>query len=428
MRKQLKRSAVAFALGAALTAHAQATCTLPDGRLNLSQAVEHAFCANPSLRASRFDAEAAAADADRARAAYRPSVSATTSVSIPEEGASSSQYGVALNWLLFDFGERAAKNAAARAVLSAAESTAQAQAQDLALSVAQVFFQVQAAEAAVNSALAQEVQARQALRVAKARYAVGDVPRLDELQARSTVAQAQHALAKARGSLATQRAALATLLGVPADEFRRVAVDGASTSDTVATQTPQALADMVQRALAFRADLDAARSRLASLDAQTNAARAQHLPTVSLSANLSRSNPARGASIDNRAIGFTVSIPLYSGGATDAQVRSLTAQAEAQKERLAAAEAKVAQEVVSAVENVTSSAAQLEAALALSQAAAEAQEQSLARYQGGVGTSLEMLDAMAKNAAAAETLINARLAAQLARVQLARSIGQMPVR
>lgn len=429
MNLKLKRSALAGVLFLLSAGSASAQdCLPPQGKLSLMQAVDQALCANSTLHAFQRDALAADSEAQRAGAAYLPTVAATVGASIPLSGSgSANQYGLTVNWLLLDFGERSGRAAAAKASAVASNAMAANQAQDLALQVAQAYLQLHAAQASVVSAEAQVGAAEQALKLANARHAAGESARLEVLQAQSAMAQARVFQTKATTSTRVQRAALAALLGVPAQDWRSIEITGVSSFGEIAAPSTESLAELVSRAKATREDLLAARARVEALRAQTQAARSAYFPTAALAASLSRINAGSGPSISSRTVGVVVNIPIYSGGATDAQVSSLVAQTDAQSERVAAAENKVAFDVVSAFETLNSSGEQLQAAQTLQDSATAAREQAQARYEAGVGTTLELFDALAKKALADETLISAQLDFHLSRAQLARSLGLMPV-
>lgn len=389
----------------------------------LSDALEQALCANPGLRAYAQDLQAATADISRARAAYLPDLSATLQANqVDSQGLR--QHDVALRWLLLDFGGRESSLAAAAASASAAEATLRDQAQALALEVSLAFFQAQAADASLQAAQAQLEVAQRALAVASARHKVGEAIKLDVLQAQSSLAQGEQQLTQAQADARTRRAHLAMLLAVPAEDSG--ALQLAPVEDLQVQVPEQALADLVEQARNERQDLQADRKRVDALSAQANAARAAHLPSVSLVGNMRWTNSQPAGTRRTDTVGVQVNIPIFSGGATQAQVDRLQAQAQAQQERLAAAQNRAGYDVVNSFVTLQTSAAQLNTAEALLRSSTEAQAQALARYEAGVGTMLEAFDSMSKRASAQQNLIAARLALQSARVQLARQLGQMP--
>lgn len=425
--KPLVLAALASLSMLSASAHAQ-SCAPLGSPFSLSEAVSQALCANPEMRGYRLDASASAANVDVARAAYLPTITANVSGTRQSTGTEAgSQRGIALNWLLYDFGGREARVAAATATHSAAEAVAENRAQDLALQVAQAYFQVQAAGAATDAAISQERAADKAMQLAKARHKAGLGVALEVLQAQSALAQATVARTRAQGQAQVQKAMLAKLIGVPAQDSTTLRVREVSAGEHQDAAPPAGLNELVQEARKNRMDIVAQRAKADSLASQAQAARAAHLPSIGLNAGINRANSVYGDTSSAKTIGLTISIPLYSGGATSAQVRSLDAQAEAQRERVAASENEAGYDVVAAHETLVSAQAQLEAALTLAESASLAVEQATARYQAGVGTMLEVLDSLSKSASSDETFISSLLSSRLARAQLARSLGQMPV-
>lgn len=411
----------------ALSAHARA-CPALNSPFSLSEAVAQSMCANPEMQSYRWDAKSSAANEDVARAAYLPTVSASLATTRESAGTEAGyQRGVALQWLVYDFGGREARVAAAASSRSAAEASADDKAQGLALQVAEAYFQVQATGASTEAAIVQEKAAAKALELATARHKAGLAVALEVLQAKSALAQATVTRTRAQGQAQVQKALLAKLIGVPAQESAALAVEPVAAGSQQGLAVPRGLDELVQEARKSRSDITAQRAKAEALSAQARSARAAYLPSIGLNAGINRGNSVFGDTSSAKTIGLTVSIPLFSGGADTAQTRSLEAQAMAQRELLAAKENEAGYDVVAAHETLVSAMAQLEASTVLVESASLAVQQAIARYEAGVGTMLEVLDTLSKGASADETHINSQLSARLARAQLARSLGQLPV-
>lgn len=403
-----------------------ADCPMPVERLTLSKAVDQALCVNPGLHSYRFDSAASRADIDAAKAGYLPTLSATASSARLSSGVQSNDQALALKWLLWDFGARDATVSAAKATLSASEAKEIGAAQDLALDVAKSFFQLQANKAALGAAVAQVTASQKALDLADARHRAGEAIKLDVLQAQSALSQALVAKSQAQTALATQQAYFAMLLAVPAETANLVFIDETPVELSPSLPTT-GLAELVRTAKERRTDLVASAAQVTALERKVEAARSEYLPTVTLNGTFQRSGVSDSPASRTNSIGISVNIPIFSGGETRAKVSSLRAQADAQADRLAAAKNQAGYEVVAAYEAVKSSVDQLSAAESLSTAAKEAYDQALARYRAGVGTMLEVFNALSQQSSAQETLISAQLGYRLSRAQLAHSLGEMPI-
>src|SRR5690606_25402548 len=114
--------------------------------LSLGEAVTHALCANPKLRTNLHLSDVAAAQKERAQAAFKPSVFAKVGTNRTSESQRTDSYSVGVSWLLYDFGERAAQLTAAQAGVDRAHASTRQEAQVLAFEVAQAFFGVQAGQ------------------------------------------------------------------------------------------------------------------------------------------------------------------------------------------------------------------------------------------------------------------------------------------
>ena len=87
--------------------------------------------------------------------------------------------------------------------------------------VRRAYFALSAAQRRVEETAELQRLAERARDTARARFELGDVPRLDVLQAELAAAQAASETDKARGLLVGARAALNALLGRPLDSPRR---------------------------------------------------------------------------------------------------------------------------------------------------------------------------------------------------------------
>ena len=91
----------------------------PSGPISLAQAVERALCANPATRSAWLAARLRAAELGQAYSAYLPSLSLSGSVSrngarmLPSD-RSVWQLGLDAQYLLYDFGGRAAQRRSER--------------------------------------------------------------------------------------------------------------------------------------------------------------------------------------------------------------------------------------------------------------------------------------------------------------------------
>jgi cobalt-zinc-cadmium efflux system outer membrane protein len=175
---------------------------------------------------------------------------------------------------------------------------------------------------------------------ARARFELGDVPRLDVLQAELAAAQAAGEADKARGQLAGARADLNALLGRPLDGPLAVSAG----LDAGQVPPPRAA---VQEALGASAELAVLDLGLAQQKAQVELARAEAVPDVTAAAGVTHYAPPDflwgwRASVN-------LALPVFTRGRAQARLEQATL-ARLQAERDARA-ARLRGEVFSAAAN-----------------------------------------------------------------------------
>src|SRR2546426_93184 len=231
--------------------------------------------------------------------------------------------------------------------------------------------------------------------------------------------EAQIALAQAnlRGAQATLNAALNLSLDTPLE------LTGA--------QMPQpgeaTLADAIARALRDRPDLAALQSRIAAAQAGLDLARSGGQPIVSLGTGYALSN-AGGLSpyaFGNWSVSLNVVLSVFDGGVTQEKIRQAQFQLEQLKVRDAQTRQQVELEVRQAWLAAQRATGELTAATKAVEQGRESARLAGARYQAGVGTSLELLSAQSGLAQAAQALASARYDQNAARIQLILATGSL---
>ncbi|MGL6290645.1 MAG: TolC family outer membrane protein, partial [Silanimonas sp.] len=182
------------------------------------------------------------------------------------------------------------------------------------------------------------------------------------------------------------REALAEITGEPTGSLR-----GLGTEYQPKLDDTEGLQAWVDKALADNPLLAAAALSVDAAEANVSTARAGHLPTLELTGGLndsttwgSRSNggfsfPANGAS-DGHNVGITLTVPIYSGGAVQAGVRSALANRDAAAEQLEQERRSVVRQTRNAYRSLAAGAAEVEArrlAVVSAKAALEAGEAGL---------------------------------------------------
>jgi outer membrane protein len=209
----------------------------------------------------------------------------------------------------------------------------------------------------------------------------------------------------------------------------------AATTIAAAGERP-ALANLMEQALAKRADLTAEQARVEAAEQAVRVARGGRWPTVSLSAGYgtsynSASNLDFSDQLDERrggSIGLTVSIPIFDRGSVHADTRRAEIAADNARIAFEAERNDVGLQVRRAYLDYRSADEQLSAAEAQLRAAALSLEAVQDRYSAGAATFVELSQARATQLQAASAVVSARYATLFQRTLLDYYVGNLDAR
>jgi outer membrane protein len=409
-------------------------CALPIGPLSFPAAVDLALCLNPATRSAWASARQQAAALGSAESAWLPSVTATGSESryfgqhvdvnglVDSAPQNSRDAALNLSWTLYDFGARGGRIKSARDLLDAAAATAGSVTQQTVLNVVQTYYGLVAADADAAAARISEDDSEHALEVARALSQGGAGTLADVLQAETAYDQAVLARVQQDAAAIIARGTLAVSLGLAADQ--RLTLDPQPVPSEVPTLSAR-MADLMAEATRQRPDLAAALAQRDAAVANVTVARAVGWPTISISAGRNLADTTGVPNQNYSLVGVNVTVPIFTGfnvayGVRQAQGALEVSQANAEQIRLS-----VTQSVWSAYHSLDSSNQQLVVTSGLIKTAEQNEQVAIGRYQGGVGTILDVITAQAAAALARQTRISAELGWQVARAQLAFALGRL---
>jgi outer membrane protein len=286
-------AALAMALPPAV--HAQERPEVPPS-LTLADAVDIARFYNPSLRQVANDLVGSKWGVRNAYASFVPSLSVNGSMGYRGAGSQTfltqqfvqqsstigSSYGINLSMqvsgqTLFQPAVANAQNRAAEANLSGAEVNLESM-------VRQQYLAVLEAEAQVGLAQSQVTRNEEFLRLAQARYDVGQNTLLDVRQAQVARGESEVALLQARQRVIVEKLRLFETMGVPAPSD----LSGVTLVDSFPVTEPTwQLQDLLDEAVAANPGLVVRRAQESAAQASERAAKSTWLPTLSLSAGWS---------------------------------------------------------------------------------------------------------------------------------------------
>ncbi|HEY1731889.1 MAG TPA: TolC family protein [Terriglobales bacterium] len=273
-------------------------------------------------------------------------------------------------------------------------------------------------ESRVTSAEA-ELKAAQALyQLAVDQEDAGIAPQIDTLRARVQLQTQQSILIQAQNDLEKQRIALARVIGLPVRQKFRLA-------DRLPYQPlPEAATENAyERALQTRPDYQAALASLRAAQYSQQSAWQQRLPSIGFTGDYGVIGFTPSTLAPNWTAAATLSIPIFQGGKVEADVqqsRSVLKQRQAQVDNL---KGSIEQDVENALLDLKAAAEQVEVAKTGLDYAQQTLEQSQDRFAAGVTNNVEVIQAQQQLASANEQYISSLYGHNIAKVLLARAIG-----
>lgn len=223
----------------------------------------------------------------------------------------------------------------------------------------------------------------------QAHFDAGVVAKLDVLSSQVALANAQEKQIAAANGAALAQANLNHLMRLPQTTTLR-----ADKSDLPQRELALSLDQAVAYALDHRWELMQAELGVSAAEAQLAGAKAGHLPTVGVKAEMSwQDKDFPGFKNENWTVTGAVSWPLFDGGATAAKTAGAKAHLEEARETLAQAREGIRLDVTKAYLDAQSARQRIATHTRIVEQAQEAFAIARVRYRAGVGINLDVLDA-----------------------------------
>ncbi|TPE47590.1 TolC family outer membrane protein [Maribrevibacterium harenarium] len=390
----MKKHIIATLVAAATLSSAQAE--------SLLEVYQLAKANDPTLRAAQAQYRAQEEQVTVTRGNLFPSISFQGNLGYSNTDTGSNSYdvtnnslGVQMNYPIYsaalDYGVKAVELGldAQKVQLDNAQET-------LTLATLEEYFDVLIKQAALENVTAQVKSTQSQLDRVKNQYDVGmvsitdlqdaqaayDAIRVSELSARADLRYAQETLNQRVGKAITSIPKLA-------DNY------------PISTENLASTDELIQKALRNNKDLLGANYQVTIANNNVDISKASgRTPTVTLTGGITRaetmdSNNPQSPEGDalQTSIGVNVTIPLYSGGAIDANVRQATATANAAEEQYAAAVQQIELGIRNLVAQLNTTAAQVTAQKQLIKSRESALEATQAGYDVGTRNLVELLTA-----------------------------------
>ncbi|HEY5174964.1 MAG TPA: TolC family protein, partial [Terriglobales bacterium] len=264
-----------------------------------------------------------------------------------------------------------------------------------------------------------ELKTAQALyQLAADQETAGITPNIDTLRARVQLQAQQEALIEAQNAMEKQRIALARVIGLPVGQKYRL-VNRVPYHPLPAMELQSAYA----RALQTRPDYQAALAALRAAQLSREAAWKQRLPSIGLAGEYGVLGTTPDAMSPNWTAAATLKIPIFQGGKVEADVQQTDAVLKQRQAQVDDMKGRIEQDVEDALLDLKAAAQQVEVAKLGLDYAQQALGQSQDRFAAGVTNNVEVIQAQQQLASANDRFISSLYAHNIAKVLLARAIG-----
>jgi TolC family type I secretion outer membrane protein len=411
-----------------------ATPALPDGvapgaTLSLPQIIDVALRNNPQTRIAWLNARAGEAGIGVAQSNFYPEVDLgaglTRARSSSTAGASTATVfgpSLTLNYLLFDFGGRAAEVEQARQTLIAADFQHNQAIQDVILRVQQAYYGFLDAKALLAAQDATIKERQTSLDSADARHNSGVATIADVLQARTALSQAELTRETFAGSVRTFEGEIATAMGLPAATHFEF---GELPSQVPSTEVTNAVEALIAQAVQQRPDLAASRADAERAQAHVTEVRSSYLPALTATSSLGETFFGTSTHQTPYSAGLAVRWPVFTGFRNTYDVRQAQTQAALARESVRNSEQQVMLQVWTSYYSLQTATQRLATSRDLLASAQQSADVAQGRYRSGVGSILDVLTAEAALETARAQEVQSRADWFLSVAQLAHDTGSL---
>lgn len=322
-----------------------------------------------------------------------------------------------LSQSLFDFKNIERTRAASETLKSAQYSYKDAR-ELVVLAIGNAYLQAIATNARIETTESQVKSAQALYNRAVDQQKAGLTPAIDTLRAQVELQTRQQQLIAARNEFAKQKLSIARVIGLAlGQEF--VLTEKAPYQEL----TPLPLDTYLQRAYASRSDYQAASAQVRVAELSRRGAAAGRYPSLDLNANYGDIGVTPAHSNGTWQVNGSLTIPIFAGGKVHSDVLEADAQLKQARSQLGDLRGRIDYEVRSALLDLAAAAEQVEVTRTSVDLAEQTLTQSQDRFAAGVADNLEVVQAQETVARAHESYIQSLYAHNLAKVELARAIG-----
>lgn len=287
------------------------------------------------------------------------------------------------------------------------------------LAVGGAYLQVIAAAARVDAARAQLETANALYKQTADQRSVGLVAQIDVNRSQVQVLTQQQRLSSLQNDLSKQKINLARLIGIPPnDEYEMTDDIG------FAAPPPLTLEDALKQAFEQRSDLKAAEAQVQAAERNHAAARAERLPSLFVSGDYGAIGVNPAQAVGTYSIAGTLRIPIWEGGRTEGEIQQADAVLAQRRAELSDVRSRIESDVRNAFLDLQAAANQIDVAQKNVDVSNETLTLTRQKFDAGISDNLDVVQSQDTLASARLDYINSLFAHNVAKLALARAIGQ----
>ncbi|HYI94454.1 MAG TPA: TolC family protein [Bryobacteraceae bacterium] len=407
---------------------------LPDGKLSLQEAIRRSLASNLGGVGTSNAARQARGQARVTRSALMPNLSASLRENIQQINLAAFGFSIPSGpsvvgpFNYFDLRATLTQNiaditawknyGAAKANTEAADLTAR-DARDLVIfAVSGAYLQVIAAQSRIASVTAQIETATTLFNSLRQQREAGVVAPIDVNRSQVELQTQQQRLVSVHNDLAKQKINLARIIGLsPSASFELL-------NELPFSPLPDLTFDQAfKEARENRADLKSAETQVRAAELARSAARAERLPSLSVSADYGviGVNPAN--SHGTFTVVGSLRVPIWQGGRTEGAIQQAEAALEQRRAELEDLRGRIEADLRAAFLDVAAASSQVELARQNQELARDTLRLTRERFDAGITTTVEVVQAQQSVSAAEADYITSVFAHNVAKISLARSVG-----
>ena len=403
-------------------------------KLNLHDLIGVAICNNPELKVEYINTEIATNRKKQATSEYLPNLSASISTNKTynkqenSKSRSNEPYSakLSLNWLLYDFGGRKARNEKYKNNIDISNFVYNSKLYDTILSINTVYLNLLGAEEILKSAEENEKAFKKSYEESSKKYNIGMATLNDKLQAKTQYEASILEVVEAKNTIKQYSGKLAVLLNLlPTTKFSlsRPPLD----KDITKLDIEDDVDKIIELAQKSRTEIKEKEVGVKLAENNLKSIKSELLPTISATGSLNHNDTWEDNSLYEKSgnIGINISVPLFAGFENVNRVTEAKLEYKKAKYELEITKNNIANEVWSAYQNYKESIESYKISRQILQSAEENLKVASISYSVGKVDIINLLTANSKLADAKKERITNFYNVLINKANLYRTIGEI---